>query len=195
MRRVVITGIGIISPIGNNAEEVTASLQAGKSGVIFEENYAANGFRSQVAGIPKIDLVESIEAQVRTDDEHAALALSDALLAELQAADTLVIATATYNFNIPASLKAWIDQITRAGIAFHYTETGPEGLLTGKRAVVLRASQGTPTGADHDFATPYLTFALGFIGITDVTFLDVPAEAGQAEIDAAVNALRQPLAA
>ncbi|MBS9717360.1 beta-ketoacyl-ACP synthase I [Pseudohalocynthiibacter aestuariivivens] len=61
MRRVVITGIGIISPIGNNAEEVTASLQAGKSGVIFEENYAANGFRSQVAGIPKIDLVESID--------------------------------------------------------------------------------------------------------------------------------------
>jgi len=61
MRRVVITGIGIISPIGNNAEEVTASLQAGKSGVIFEENYAANGFRSQVAGIPQIDLVESID--------------------------------------------------------------------------------------------------------------------------------------
>ena len=60
---------------------------------------------------------------------------------------------------------------------------------------MLRASQGTPTGADHDFATPYLTFMLGFIGITDVTFLDVPAEAGAAEIEAAVAALAQPLAA
>jgi len=131
----------------------------------------------------------------RTEAERAALALSDTLVAELQAADTLVIATATYNFNIPASLKAWIDQITRAGLAFRYTETGPEGLLTGKRGLVLRASRGTPTGADHDFATPYLTFALGFIGITDVTFLDVPAEAGQADIEAAVAALRQSLAA
>ena len=130
----------------------------------------------------------------RSEAEHAALALSDVLLGELQAADTLVIATATYNFNIPASLKAWIDQITRAGIAFRYTETGPEGLLTGKRALVLRASQGTPTGAEHDFATPYLTFALGFIGITDVTFLDTPAEASAAEVEAAVSAIRRPLA-
>lgn len=131
----------------------------------------------------------------RTDEERAALATSDALLAELQAADTLLIATATYNFNIPASLKAWIDQVTRAGIAFRYTESGPEGLLKGKRAVILRASQGTPTGADHDFATPYLTFMLGFIGITDVTFLDVPAGADAAEVEAAVAALSQPLAA
>ena len=131
----------------------------------------------------------------RTDDERAALATSDALLAELMAADTLLIATATYNFNIPASLKAWIDQVTRAGIAFRYTESGPEGLLKGKRAVILRASQGTPTGADHDFATPYLTFMLGFIGITDVTFLDVPAGADDAEVEAAVAALTQPLAA
>lgn len=131
----------------------------------------------------------------RSTDETAALALSDALFAELAAADTLVIATATYNFNIPASLKAWLDQVTRRGLAFRYTETGPEGLLAGKRALVLRASAGTPTGAPHDFATPYLTFMLGFIGITDVTFLDVPAEATPAEIDAAVAALDHKLAA
>lgn len=131
----------------------------------------------------------------RSSQENAALALSDTLFAELAAADTLVIATATYNFNIPASLKAWIDQVTRAGLAFRYTKTGPVGLLTGKSALVLRSSAGTPTGAEHDFATPYLTFALGFIGITDVTFLDVPAEATPAEIDAAVAALGRPLAA
>lgn len=135
------------------------------------------------------------EPEDRTPEETAALALSDTLFAELKAADTLVIAMATYNFNMPASLKAWIDQVTRRNLAFRYTETGPVGLLKGKRAVVLRASAGTPTGADHDFATPYLTFALGFIGITDVTFLDVPAEADAAEIARAVAALAPAIAA
>lgn len=123
----------------------------------------------------------------RSAEEQAALALSDSLFAELKAADTLLIATATYNFNIPASLKAWIDQVTRAGLAFRYTETGPEGLLTGKRALVLRASAGTPTGSGTDFATPYLTHALGFVGITDVTFLDAPAEPTAADITRAAG--------
>ncbi len=131
----------------------------------------------------------------RSPEEAEALALSDELFAELKAADTLVIASATYNFNIPASLKAWIDQVTRAGMAFRYTETGPEGLLTGKRALVLRASAGTPTGADNDFATPYLRFVLGFVGITDVTFLDVPAEPGAGDIAAAAEVLAPAVAA
>ena len=61
MRRVVITGLGIVSPIGNSAEEVTASLRAGKSGIRAEETYAANGFRSQIAGIPQINLEENID--------------------------------------------------------------------------------------------------------------------------------------
>lgn len=131
----------------------------------------------------------------RSVAEVDALALSDTLLAELQDADVLVISMATYNFNIPASLKAWIDQIARAGIAFHYTENGPEGLLTGKRALVLRASAGTPTGSPADFATPYLTFFLGFIGITDVTFLDAPAEVDEATVEAAVATLISPVKA
>lgn len=155
--------------------------------------------RDLAAGIPQITegyAVGTYKAPAdRTPEEHEALALSDELFAELEAADTIVIATPTYNFNVPASLKAWIDQVTRAGLAFRYTETGPVGLLKGKRALVLRASAGTPTGADHDFITPYLTFALGFIGITDVTFLDAPAEASAGEIDTAVAALDRPLAA
>lgn len=160
------------------AQVITRDLSAGVPQIT--EHYTSGTFKAP---------------EDRTTEERAALAMSDELLAELQAADTLLIATATYNFNIPASLKAWIDQVARAGLAFRYTENGPEGLLTGKRAIVLRASQGTPTGADHDFATPYLTFALGFVGITDVTFLDVPADAGAAEIEAAVSTLREPLAA
>lgn len=155
--------------------------------------------RDLAAGVPQItaDYTSGTfkAPEDRSDAEHAALALSDELFAELEAADTLLISTATYNFNIPASLKAWIDQVARAGLAFQYTKDGPEGLLAGKRAVVLRASAGTPTGSDADFATPYLTFILGFIGITDVTFLDAPAEADQADVARAVSALAPALAA
>jgi len=154
--------------------------------------------RDLAAGVPQITEAYTSGTfkapEDRSPAEREALALSDTLLAELQAADTLVIATSTYNFNIPASLKAWIDQVLRVGIAFRYTETGPEGLLKGKSALVLRASAGTPTESPADFATPYLTFILGFVGITDVTFLDAPAEASPAELEAAISALQQLVA-
>lgn len=107
-------------------------------------------------------------ADARTDDQRAALARSDALIAEIQAADTLVIATPIYNFGVPAALKAWIDLIARAGVTFKYTETGPVGLLENKRAIIVIASGGTQSGSAIDFATPYLRHVLGFIGITDV---------------------------
>lgn len=107
--------------------------------------------------------------EARSADQVATLALSDSLVAEVTQADTLVIASPIYNFGVPASLKAWIDQIARAGVTFRYTETGPIGLLTGKRAVVVMASGGTRVGSELDFASRYLVHVLGFIGITDVT--------------------------
>src|SRR5690606_32013845 len=76
-----------------------------------------------------------------------------------------------YNFAIPASLKAWIDQVTRARRTFRYTEAGPEGLLKGKRAYIVFASGGVPLGSQVDFASGYLRHILGFIGITDVHFI------------------------
>ena len=112
-----------------------------------------------------------VPPQDRTKSQVAALALSDELLAEVQAADTIVIGSPMYNFSIPAVLKAWIDQISRAGVSFAYTEEGPKGLLSGKKVIVTMASGGTPFGGDMDFATPYLKFALGFLGITDVSFV------------------------
>ncbi|MEL6587766.1 MAG: NAD(P)H-dependent oxidoreductase [Pseudomonadota bacterium] len=90
----------------------------------------------------------------RNSDQRQALALSDALVAEVQAADTLLIALPIYNFSVPASLKAWIDLIARAGLTFKYSETGPKGLLTGKRAIVVVASGGVPMDSPVDFATP-----------------------------------------
>ncbi|MFO6464717.1 FMN-dependent NADH-azoreductase [Jannaschia sp. KMU-145] len=107
----------------------------------------------------------------RTDVQKATLALSDELVGELMEADTLLIALPIYNFTVPGSLKAWIDLVCRAGVTFKYTESGPVGLLEGKRAIVAVASGGTPVGSEIDFATPYMRHVLKFIGITDVTFV------------------------
>ncbi len=130
----------------------------------------------------------------RSDAQRETLALSDSLIAELQAADTLVIGTPIYNFGIPAPLKAWIDQIARAGVTFRYTEAGPEGFMTGKRAIIAIASGGTQVGSDIDFASGYLRHILGFLGITDVQFvaadlLMIDAEASHAKANAALEAL------
>lgn len=99
------------------------------------------------------------------------LALSDTLVSELARADTLVIGLPIYNFSVPASLKAWIDLVARTGLTFKYTQTGPQGLLTGKRAILAVASGGTAVGSEIDFATGYLRHVLGFIGITDVKII------------------------
>ena len=108
----------------------------------------------------------------RTSDQAAALDLSDTLVAELQAADVIVIGMPIYNFFLPAALKAWIDQVARAGVTFAYGEDGPHGMLSGKRAIIAVASGGTSIAGPGDHATPYLRHMLAFLGITDVTFVD-----------------------
>jgi len=107
----------------------------------------------------------------RTDDQRKTLALSDTLIAEIEAADTLIIGVALYNFSIPASLKLWIDLVCRARKTFTYSEDGPKGLMAGKKAIVCFVSGGTEFGSDIDFASGYIRHILGFIGITDVTFI------------------------
>ena len=107
-------------------------------------------------------------ADQRDEIQRDTLALSDALVDELKAADTIVIGAPLYNFGVPAALKAWIDLVARAGLTFRYTENGPVGLLDGKRAILAIASGGTGVGSEIDFATGYLRHVLGFIGITDV---------------------------
>ncbi len=110
-------------------------------------------------------------ADQRSDAQKDTLRLSDALVDELIAADSIVIGLAMYNFSVPAALKAWIDHVARPGRSFNYTETGPVGLLTGKRAIIVMATGGVPAGSDMDHAAPYLKFFLGFLGITDVTII------------------------
>lgn len=96
--------------------------------------------------------------------------LTDALIAELFAADTIVIGAPMYNFSIPTQLKAWFDRVLKAGTTFKYTETGPMGLAGGRR-VIIASSRGGQYGDNSpmDFQEPYLKALLGFIGLTDVT--------------------------
>lgn len=104
----------------------------------------------------------------RSTAQRDTLALSDRLVDELHAARTIVIGTPIYNFGVPAALKAWIDLVARAGLTFRYSDTGPVGLLTGKRAIIAIASGGTAVGSEIDFASGYLRHMLGFLGITEV---------------------------
>ena len=127
----------------------------------------------------------------RTPEQAELAAIADTLIAELQAADTIVIASPIYNFGPPASLKAWADLVARAGTTFRYTATGPEGLLTGKTAYIAIASGGTPVGSDIDFMSRWLTFFLGFLGITDVQIVaadGIMGQDGEAKIAAAREA-------
>lgn len=110
-----------------------------------------------------------------TDADREVLALSDALIAELQDADEITIGVPLYNFSIPASLKAWIDLVARPKVTFRYGDNGPVGLLKGKKATIAIASGGIPVGSAQDFATPHLKVFLDFLGITDVTIIDAKA--------------------
>ncbi len=105
--------------------------------------------------------------------EPTAAATSEAYIAQLEAADVLVITAPIYNFSVPAALKAWIDQIAKAGRTFSYVGPGQvEGLLRNKKAYVVITAGGVKLGSEWDFASPYLRHVLGFVGITDVEFID-----------------------
>lgn len=154
--------------------------------------------RDLAGGLPLIDeaWVEAnfTPAADRTPAQNDILSLSDTLIAELREADTLLIGVPIYNFGVPAALKAWVDQIARAGVTFQYSEAGPKGLLSGKRAIIAIASGGTEAGSEIDFATGYLRHVLGFIGITHVDVITADRLAVDAEATlAAANAQVQSL--
>jgi FMN-dependent NADH-azoreductase len=155
--------------------------------------------RDVSAGLPMIDGAWVGAAFTDADDRDAAqaarLAMSEALIAEVRAADTLVIALPIYNFAPPAQLKAWIDHVARAGLTFRYTQDGPQGLLTGKKAYIAVASGGTPMGSDIDFATPWLRHVLGFIGIKNVEAVAADRQGANAEAEAEADAAIERLVA
>jgi len=149
--------------------------------------------------LPHIDdafaVARNAPPETLTASHRSALSLSDALLQELFAADTIIIAAGMINFGIPSSLKAYIDHIVRPGVTFKYSEKGPEGLLKGKKVYLVLARGGIYTAGpmqQFNFQDPYLKASLGSIGLTDVEIIAVEGVAFGA--DAAEKAVAGALA-
>ncbi|MEN8940713.1 NAD(P)H-dependent oxidoreductase [Acinetobacter baumannii] len=104
-------------------------------------------------------------------DIQQIVALSDELIAELKSADLLVIGAPMYNLNVPTQLKNWFDLVARARQTFRYTETYPQGLVEGVKAVVVSSRGGIHVGQETEAVTPYLKAVLGLMGIHDVDFI------------------------
>ncbi|ASJ75848.1 FMN-dependent NADH-azoreductase [Granulosicoccus antarcticus] len=171
------------------AAQVVANLEKhGKADSVVERDLAA--------GLPFVDEnwvnANFTPADQRSDVQKQTLSLSDSLVDELMQADTLVLGVPIYNFGVPATFKAWVDMIARAGKTFQYTATGPEGLIADKKVYLVIASGGTPIGSGYDFASGYVKHALSFVGITDVTIIDA-AEVASKGIEAVLQSAEQQI--
>lgn len=154
--------------------------------------------------VPHLDATRltalSTPAAERTPEQQAMVDEADALIAELQRTDLVVLGVPMYNFQVPTQLKAWFDHVARAGVTFRYTANGPEGLLKGKRAVVFASRGGQHVGQPTDTVTPWLRTILGFVGIDDVEFvyaegLNMGDDARETGLDAAAARLAAVAAA
>ncbi|MGY0616028.1 FMN-dependent NADH-azoreductase [Vibrio sp. FJH11] len=142
--------------------------------------------------LPVLDLTVATALRSTGDlsqEQQDVLNLSNTLIEEVKAADTLVIAAPMYNFTIPTQLKNWIDLIARAGVTFKYTENGVQGLFENKKAIVVTTRGGVHKDTATDNVTPYLRTVLGFVGIADVEF--VYAEALNMGEDAAAKGITE----
>ncbi|MEO0463804.1 MAG: NAD(P)H-dependent oxidoreductase [Pseudomonadota bacterium] len=166
-------GDALLSTLGTDASVARRDLSANDIPFVDAARFSAN-------------LTPAAE---RTPEQAELASIADTLIKELQAADTIIFATPVYNFGVPAVVKAWADLVARAGTTFKYTETGPVGLLEGKRVYIAAASGGTPIGSDMDFMSSWLTFFLGFLGIKDVDMIaadGIMGADGEAKIAAAI---------
>jgi FMN-dependent NADH-azoreductase len=139
-------------------------------------------------------------AEQRTPEQAARVALDDALIAEIQEADAVVLGVPMYNFGVSAQLKNWIDAISRAQVTFRYTATGPEGLLKGKKVFVALTRGGLYRNTPNDTQTPYLQTFFAFLGMTDVQFvyaegLAMGPDAEQSALASAYNQIEEALPA
>ncbi len=182
--------LGVSSVSNQLIEETVTRLRSQDPQVRF---VFRNLIRSPVPHLDEDAVTALRGAEPTNHAQLTALNLSNDLIAELRAADTIIIGAPMYNFGMPSTLKAWFDYVLRAGITFRYGESGPEGLLKGKRAIVIESRGGIysegPAQA-MDSQEPHLRNLLAFIGITDVTFvraekLAFGPEAREQAIDAA----------
>jgi FMN-dependent NADH-azoreductase len=196
-----MTNILILDSAATGEESVSRRLTAAAAEALRRRDRSARIVVRDVGADPVPHLnartVPAIRAGLaETDEAAAALALSDALVAELAEADVVVIGAPMYNFGMPSTLKAWFDHVLRARITFRYTESGPEGLMKGKKAIVVETRAGFYSegpAAAMDSQEPHLRNLLGFMGIDDVTFVRAeklafgPEAAEQAVADAAAR--------
>ena len=177
------------------ADNIVAKLSAANPGAtIVRRDLAANPH--PVIDEPTLQALFT-PADQRTAEQAARVALDDALIAQVQAADVVVIGSPMYNFGITVQLKSWFDAIARAGVTFNYTATGPVGLLTGKKVYVALARGGMHRNGPSDTQQPHVKMFLNFLGMTDVQFVyaegmgmgpDAVAKA-QAQAEAEINAV------
>ena len=131
--------------------------------------------RDTAKGLPFVDdamvVAYNTPEEERTPEQKETLKLSNELVSELQSADTIVMGVPIYNFSVPASLKAYIDLVARAGLTFTYSSDGPKGLLRDRKTYIIITSGGTPVGSEIDYTSGYLKHFLSFLGITDVEII------------------------
>lgn len=173
-----MTNILILTSSANGAASVSSRLAEAHAAQLATAHPGAQIVRRDVGAEPVPHLVPATVAAIKgipeSAAERAARALSDALVAEVAAADLIVIASPMYNFGMSSTLKSWFDHVLRAGVTFRYTESGPEGLMTGKRAVVIESRGGFYSdgpAAAMDSQEAHIRTMLGFIGIDEVTIV------------------------
>lgn len=182
-------------------DKLTGSLQAaGEDLDITVRDFSAQAIPHFDAGW--LQALMTPEAD-RSEAQQAKVDFSDQLIAELQAADVLIIGLPMYNFSVPSMLKAWNDHVARAGATFKYTDSGPVGLLNDKKVFLVSAMGGIHKVGESDFLRPYMKQFLGLMGLSDITFITAAglnmgeeprAEAiarAENEIDDSVAAYRQ----
>ena len=174
-----MTKVLIVDSAATGDESVSRKLTRQFAELLTQRDPSASIVRRDVGTDPVPHLTSATVGTIRgaepaTDEARAALALSDRLIAEVKEADVIVIGAPMYNFGMSSTLKAWFDHVLRAGVTFRYSAEGPEGLVKGKRAIVVESragfySEGPGSAMDHQ--EPHIRTLLGFIGITDVTFV------------------------
>lgn len=176
-----MSSILVLNSSANGAASVSKQLVQDTVSALKAANPGAKVVERDLGEQPVPHLTSETTPSIRgaeavTPAQKDAMALSDALIGELKDADTIVIGAPMYNFGIPSTLKTWFDYVLRAGITFRYSESGPEGLMKGKRAVVVLSRAGFYSSGPAqimDSQEPHLRNLLGFMGITDVTFIRV----------------------
>lgn len=142
--------------------------------------------RDLAKGLPLLTQ-DMVNAFYTPEDKHTnyqkeQVVTSNLLIKEIEDSEIIIIGIPIYNFNIPASVKAYFDLIARVGVTFKYTNEGPVGLFENKKVYVIVTSGGTPFMGDGDFASSYIKHFLGFIGITDVNFISADQLVANSEV-------------